>query len=145
MTETPQKRPNQSALRAFLGSEAAGGILLMVAAALALLVANSPFADSYAHFVHAVIGPELTPKLGPMTVHLWINDGMMAIFFLLVGLVIKRDFVDGHLSTWNDRRLPSAAAAGMVVPALIYLAWRAAIQICIAAGRCPLPPILHLP
>ena len=122
MTETPQKRPNQSALRAFLASEATGGILLMVAAALALLVANSPFADSYAHFVHAVIGPELTPKLGPMTVHLWINDGLMAIFFLLVGLEIKREFVDGHLSTLDDRRLPIiAAAAGMVVPALIYL------------------------
>ena len=122
MTETPQTRHNQSALRAFLSSEAAGGILLMAAAALALLVANSPFADNYAHFVHAITGPELTPKLGPMTVHLWINDGLMAVFFLLVGLEIKREFVDGHLSTWSDRRLPIiAAAAGMVFPALIYL------------------------
>lgn len=113
----------ESALRVFLSSEAAGGILLMLAAALAMLVANSGLSDSYFHFIHAVTGPELTTKLGPMTVHLWINDGLMAIFFLLVGLEIKREFVDGHLSTWADRRLPIiAAAAGMVFPAAIYLA-----------------------
>jgi Na+:H+ antiporter, NhaA family len=112
----------RSVLREFLRSEAAGGIMLMVVALLAMLVANSPWAEDYFHAIHAVIGPELTPKLGPMTVHLWINDGLMAIFFLLVGLEIKREFVDGHLSTWADRRLPViAAAAGMVVPALVYL------------------------
>lgn len=112
-----------SALRAFLASEAAGGILLMAAAALAMIIANSAFADDYTHLVHAVTGPELTPKLGPMTVHLWINDGLMAIFFLLVGLEIKREFVDGHLSTWADRTLPMiAAAGGMIFPAIIYLA-----------------------
>ena len=111
-----------SVLRAFLASEAAGGILLMGAAALAMMVANSAFAADYFHFVHAIIGPELSPKLGSMTVHLWINDGLMAIFFMLVGLEIKREFVDGHLATWADRRLPIiAAAAGMVIPAAIYL------------------------
>lgn len=113
----------ESALRVFLSSEAAGGILLMLAAALAMVVANSALSDNYFHFIHAVTGPELTTKLGPMTVHLWINDGLMAIFFLLVGLEIKREFVDGHLSTWADRRLPIiAAAAGMFFPAAIYLA-----------------------
>jgi len=112
-----------SALRAFLSGEAAGGILLMAAAALAMIIANSPIAASYSHILHLIIGPELTPKLGPMTIHLWINDGLMAIFFLLVGLEIKREFVDGHLSTWADRALPMvAAAAGMIVPAIIYLA-----------------------
>lgn len=112
-----------SALRAFLSGEAAGGILLMAAAALAMIIANSSIAASYSHILHLIIGPELTPKLGPMTIHLWINDGLMAIFFLLVGLEIKREFVDGHLSTWADRALPMvAAAAGMIVPAIIYLA-----------------------
>lgn len=116
-------RPSPSALRNFLRSEASGGILLMVAAALAMVVANVPgLSDVYFHAIHAVTGPELTPKLGPMTVHLWINDGLMAIFFLLVGLEIKREFVDGRLATWEKRRMPAiAAAAGMIVPALIYL------------------------
>jgi NhaA family Na+:H+ antiporter len=111
-----------SALRDFLDSEAAGGIILMGVAAFAMLVANSSLAESYFHLIHAVTGPELTPKLGPMTVHLWINDGLMAIFFLLVGLEIKREFVDGHLASWNDRLLPMiAAAAGMALPAAVYL------------------------
>ena len=113
----------RSALREFLGSEAAGGLLLMAAAALALIVANSPLAESYEHLLHVEIGPELTPKLGPMTLHLWINDGLMAVFFLLVGLEIKREFVDGRLSSWERRRLPFiAAASGMAVPAAFYLA-----------------------
>ncbi len=111
-----------SALRTFLDSEAVGGMILILAATLALLLANSPWAGEYFHFIHAETGPILSPKLGVMTVHLWINDALMAVFFLLVGLEIKREFVDGHLSTWADRRLPViAAAAGMVSPALVYL------------------------
>lgn len=104
-----------SLLRSFLESEAAGGILLIAAAALALAVANSPAAPTYEDVLHAY--------LGPLSVMHWINDALMAIFFLLVGLEIKREFVDGRLTTWADRRLPFIAAfAGMVAPALIYLA-----------------------
>jgi len=117
------KRPvPQSALRRFLGNEAAGGLLLMGAAALALIVANSPLAALYHDLLHAETGPVLSAKLGPMTAHLWINDGLMAVFFLLVGLEIKRELVDGRLVTASQRRLPFiAAACGMVVPAFIYL------------------------
>ncbi|QHL89717.1 Na+/H+ antiporter NhaA [Sphingomonas changnyeongensis] len=113
-----------SALRAFLATEAAGGYLLILAAALALIAANLPAtADAYHHFVHAVTGPVLVPKLGPMTVHLWVNDGLMAIFFLLVGLEIKRELLDGQLARPADRVLPViAAVAGMAAPAAIYLA-----------------------
>jgi len=119
----PQRLGGRSALRAFLRSEAAGGVLLMGAAALALIVANSPLHNLYHHALHEPIGPVLTPKLGPMTAHLWINDGLMAVFFLLVGLEIKRELVDGRLATWSQRRLPFiAAASGMIVPAAIYLA-----------------------
>jgi Na+:H+ antiporter, NhaA family len=122
MAGNSKRRGGRSALRHFLDSEAAGGILLMAAAALALVVANSGLGDTYRHLLHAETGPTLTPKLGPMTVHLWINDGLMAVFFLLVGLEIKREFFDGRLSTWDRRRLPViAAAAGMILPALIYL------------------------
>lgn len=83
-------RPPASALRAFIASESAGGILLMGAAALALLLANSPFSAAYFGLIHYQTGPVLTEKLGPMSLYLWVNDGFMAVFFLLVGLEIKR-------------------------------------------------------
>lgn len=112
-----------SALRDFLAGEVGGAILLIVAAGLAMLFANLPGTSHLYHaLVHLELGPTLSASLGPMTVHLWINDGLMAIFFLVVGLEIKREFLDGGLSTWDRRRLPIlAAAAGMAVPALVYL------------------------
>ncbi len=113
---------SRSTLRNFLRTEAAGGIVLIGAAAMAMIAANSPLAHDYFHLLHLATGPVLSPGLGPMTVHLWINDGLMAIFFFLVGLEIKREFLDGHLSSWADRRLPFiAAVAGMALPALVYL------------------------
>jgi NhaA family Na+:H+ antiporter len=112
-----------SSIRHFLTSEAAGGVALVAAAALALVLANSGAAHGYHALVDAVVGPTLAPALGPMTVHLWINDGAMALFFLLVGLEIKRELVGGELASAERRRLPFvAAAAGMIVPALVYLA-----------------------
>lgn len=112
-----------SALRDFIRSEAAGGIVLMAASALAMLVANSPLRGAYFDLLHRAVGPVIAPAHGPMTIHLWINDGLMAIFFLLVGLEIKGEFTGGRLATWQQRRLPVlAAAAGMLVPALIFLA-----------------------
>ncbi|MCA1748551.1 MAG: Na+/H+ antiporter NhaA [Sphingomonadales bacterium] len=112
----------RSALRAFLRSEAAGGIVLMVVAVLAMIVANTGLYETYHHFLEDPISPPLPGTDVPMNLHLWINDGLMAIFFLFVGLEIKREFADGRLATWERRRLPMlAAAAGMVVPAAIYL------------------------
>ncbi|WP_426031529.1 Na+/H+ antiporter NhaA [Caulobacter sp. DWP3-1-3b2] len=105
----------RSALRAFLQTRSAGGLLLMGSAALALLVANSPLADGYFHALHV--------DIAGLSVAHWVNDGLMAVFFLLVGLEIKREMVDGELSTWSLRVLPGVAAlGGMVVPALIYVA-----------------------
>jgi Na+:H+ antiporter, NhaA family len=86
----------------------------MGAAAAALLIANSPLAAPYDHFLHVMIGP--------LSLGHWINDGLMAVFFLLVGLEIKREMLDGQLSTWPRRVLPGVAATGgMIAPAFIYL------------------------
>lgn len=127
----PKRSGQHSALRDFLQSEASGGIILIVAASAAMIIANSPMRMVYESVLHAPTGPTLTPKLGPMNAHLWINDGLMAVFFLLVGLEIKRELVDGRLSNWKQRRLPFIAAfAGMAVPALLYLG--------ITAGRAEL-------
>ena len=117
-----RRKGARSALRHFLASEAAGGLLLVGAAMVAMIVANIGLYEPYHRLLHAETGPVLSPKLGPMTLHLWINDGLMAVFFLLVGLEIKREFVDGRLATWSQRRLPFiAAGSGMIVPAVVYL------------------------
>src|SRR3954453_2273571 len=103
-----------SVLRDFLESEAAGGLILMGAAALALVIANSPLSDFYFETLHSYV-------FG-LSVEHWINDGLMAVFFLLVGLEIKREMLDGQLSTWSRRILPGVAAlGGMVAPALVYV------------------------
>lgn len=120
MASTQPANPNRgrinSTLRQFLDNEASGGIVLMAVAVLAILTANSPVASSYFSALHAYIGP--------LSVQHWINDALMAVFFLLVGLEIKREMLDGQLSSWSRRLLPGAAAAGgMAVPALIYVAF----------------------
>ncbi|NLS07910.1 Na+/H+ antiporter NhaA [Rhizobium sp. P32RR-XVIII] len=104
----------QSTLRQFLDNEASGGIVLMAAALLAISIANSPLEDEYFHALHI--------SIGPLSLQHWINDALMAGFFLLVGLEIKREMLDGQLSSWSRRVLPGAAAAGgMLVPGLVYL------------------------
>jgi len=118
------------ALTAFLENEAAGGYVLMAAAALALVVANSPLAETYFHMLHAPVGP--------MGVQHWINDGLMALFFLLVGLEIKREVLDGQLSQPSDVLLPGAAAlGGVMLPAAIYLAFNAGHPDSIAGWAIP--------
>ncbi len=108
-----------SPVRALFVSDASAGILLIVIAAAAMLAANSPFAESYHDLFHATLAWTPIPKLD--TLHLWINDGLMAIFFFVVGLEVKREWIEGQLSNADQRRLPVlAAAAGMIVPAVLY-------------------------
>jgi NhaA family Na+:H+ antiporter len=103
-------------LKDFIQGEASGGLVLMGSAALALIVANSPLAHIYFETLHAYV-------LGLSVLH-WVNDALMALFFLLVGLEIKRELVVGQLSSWRDRALPGfAALGGMAVPALVYVAF----------------------
>jgi NhaA family Na+:H+ antiporter len=107
-----------SVLRDFVDSEATGGIILMAAAALALVAANSPLSNTYFSVLQA--------KILGLSIQHWVNDGLMAVFFLLVGLEIKREVVDGQLSSWPQRILPGLGAlGGMIVPALVFLALNA--------------------
>jgi Na+:H+ antiporter, NhaA family len=116
MLQTPIIRKPVILVSEFMRGEASGGFVLMAAAALALIVANSPLSDLYFESLHAI--------LGGMSVLHWINDGLMVVFFLLVGLEIKREMLIGQLSSWPRRILPGIGAlGGMVVPALIYVAF----------------------
>jgi NhaA family Na+:H+ antiporter len=117
MDPKPARRVRLTAsFRSFIESEAAGGIILMAVAALALILANSPLREEYFGILKTYIG-------GLSILH-WVNDALMAVFFLLVGLEIKREMISGQLSNWSRRALPGfAAVGGMVVPALIFLAF----------------------
>ena len=102
--------------------ERLAGLILIAAAGAALAAANSPLSHAYHDILHFELGPVL-PKVGPLTVHALVSDGLMAIFFLLVGMEVKREFIEGKLSSPLARRLPIiAAVAGMAVPAMVYLA-----------------------
>ncbi len=111
-----------SAVTKLLGGKAAAGVILIGVAPAAIVAANSPLEHSY----HALFHDPLswTPIAVLSTAHHWINDGLMAIFFFVVGLEIKREVLDGELSTPARRRLPVLAAiAGMAAPAIVYLAF----------------------
>jgi NhaA family Na+:H+ antiporter len=98
------------------------GLLLIAAALAAMIAANSRWSGQWHHLVERPLGFTL-PRVGELTPHLFVADGLMAIFFLLVGLEVKREWFEGRLSTPAERRLPIIAAiAGMAVPALIYIA-----------------------
>jgi NhaA family Na+:H+ antiporter len=108
-------------LREFLQTEAAGGILLLVATVSALLWVNSPFGDSYETFWHTEIGIRIANFEVADDLRHWVNDGLMVIFFFVVGLEIKRELVVGELNDPRRAALPVLAAlGGMVLPAVIY-------------------------
>lgn len=107
-------------LAAFFKQQSAGGVILLLCAAIAMALANSPLASAYEHILHL---PVSVPFLPDMSLLHWVNDGLMAIFFLVVGLEIKKEFLFGELKSLSATILPIAAAVGgMVVPALIYAA-----------------------
>jgi NhaA family Na+:H+ antiporter len=124
--------------KAFIDSEAASALPLIVAAILALVLANSPFAD----FIAELLRNKFAVSYGEIglskSLLLWINDGLMAVFFLLVGLEIKREVVEGELSQPSQVALPIAAAAGgMIVPGLIYAAFNWADSVTLHGWAIP--------
>src|SRR5260221_175729 len=109
------------ALQRFLKLEAAGGLILIGCAAAALIMSNSPLARCYDMFLNVPVEVRVGALKLAKPLLLWINDGLMAIFFLLVGLEIKRELLEGNLSSREALILPCVAAVGgMAVPALIY-------------------------
>ena len=109
-------------LRDFLQKESAGGIVLIFAAALALAVANSPLASSYMSLLDIPVVFAIDSFIIDKPLLLWINDGLMAVFFFLVGLEVKREVLEGQLSSWSKASLPLVAAlGGMALPALVFI------------------------
>ena len=109
-------------MRDFLQKESAGGIILIFAAALALAVANSPLATAYADLLEIPVVAAIGSFVIDKPLLLWINDGLMAVFFFLVGLEVKREVLEGQLSSWDKASLPLVAAiGGMALPALVFL------------------------
>jgi len=107
----------------FIHRQTTSGLLLMGTALLALVLANSPFADAYAHIIHTPIGISFGEWSLNMSLQHWVNDGLMALFFFVVGLELKREMLVGEMAELRNAVLPiSAAIGGMVVPALIYYA-----------------------
>lgn len=118
----PPPADPQSSLARFLRQESAAGIILVCAAILALILANTPLRVFY----EMLIDTPVQVRVGEMDIAkpllLWVNDGLMALFFLLVGLELKREYLEGELSKPKNIVLPAlGAVGGMVVPALIYL------------------------
>ena len=107
----------------FIHRQTTGGLVLMCTAILALLLANSPFAEIYHSILKTRVGVSFGGWNLNMTLHHWINDGLMALFFFVIGLELKREFLVGELASLRNATLPILAAiGGMVVPALVYLA-----------------------
>jgi Na+:H+ antiporter, NhaA family len=112
-----------NSLQQFLKLEAAGGVVLCAAAAMALMLANSPLETFYIQFLDLPLAIQIGGLAIAKPLLLWVNDGLMAIFFMLVGLEVKREVVEGELSRVSDAALPAIAAlGGMAGPALVYLA-----------------------
>ncbi len=109
-------------LRAFMDSSAAGGILLIAMTAVAVAWSNSPWADGYASLWHTHLAIEVGGLSLDGDLHFWVNDALMALFFLMIGLEIKREVLVGELDSAARAALPAAAAiGGAVVPALLFM------------------------
>ena len=113
--------PKSPLARAF-GHEAAPGILLMIAAAAAMILANSPAGPAYQGFFDQILSVTLGGVGMSKPLILWINDGLMAVFFFLIGLELKREMLEGRLNTPREVMLPGIAAlGGMLAPMAVYL------------------------
>src|SRR4030095_14845886 len=119
---TRLKEVPQTIFQRFFRTETLGGLVLLGFGLAALAIANSPLSEAYAHVWEMPLTVSIAPHELSLSLHEWINDGLMAVFFLMVGLEIKRELLAGELSSPRQAALPIACAiGGMVVPALFYL------------------------
>ena len=138
MTSRRDKHAKLRGALAFFHHEAAAGLLLVAAALAALIVSNSPLEWLYERLLDTPVGVRAGPLALEKPLLLWINDGLMAVFFFLIGLEIKRELLVGELSTFGQAALPAVAAlGGMVVPALIYIALNADDPIALRGWAVP--------
>jgi len=122
----------------FMQEESASGILLIFATILALILSNSFVSPFYQSFLHIPVEIRVGSLHLDKSLYHWVNDGLMAIFFLLIGLEVKREILEGHLSSIKQVALPGIAAiGGMLVPALIYLAFNANDPIAVNGWAIP--------
>lgn len=124
-TKTKTRPPRRFAvLLTFLRSESTGGLFLAAAAVFAFGWSNGPAADLYHHLVTLPIGISVGERALFLPIERWVNDGLMALFFLTVSLEIRREITEGQLAGWSRAAAPGIAAfGGMVVPALIFVAF----------------------
>ena len=138
MTSRSHKQAKLEGALAFFQHEAAGGVFLVAAAAAALIISNSPLDWLYARLLDTPVGVRAGPLALEKPLLLWINDGLMAVFFFLVGLEIKRELLRGELSTFGQAALPVVAAVGgMVAPALIYVGINAGNAVALRGWAIP--------
>ena len=108
-------------LEEFIHRQTTSGVLLMICAVIALIVANSPLSESYQHLLHTELGISIGSTAFSLSIHHWINEALMALFFLVMGLELKRELLVGELSSPRQALLPiMAAIGGMIMPALGY-------------------------
>lgn len=126
------------AIEEFIQKESASGILLISATILALILSNTFISPLYQSFLHIPVVIRVGAFHLDKSLYHWVNDGLMAIFFLLIGLEVKREILEGHLSSLNQAALPGiAAVGGMLVPAIFYLAFNADNSIAIRGWAIP--------
>ena len=124
MSQIREGKGFRSILERFIHSEVTGSIILLACTIIALVWANSPWADTYFHLLHTKVGVSWGDVTFRLSLHHWINDGLMAVFFFVVGLEIKRELAVGELSSFRKAALPVAAAVGgMIVPAVLFAAF----------------------
>jgi NhaA family Na+:H+ antiporter len=111
-------------LEEFIKKESSAGIILILVTIVALILSNSSLSGLYTAFLHTPIEIRIGSLQIDKHLYHWVNDGLMAVFFLLIGLEVKREVFEGHLSSWSQVALPGIAAiGGMLVPALVYIAF----------------------